>query len=154
MMETIATTLRDELEDLGFKGRTLEDMEALVSTEGSLEELETFIANNEDRHSTILSIANGYKQYRTKQEPIGEALFIERYESCITTEDKQKCLGNLLKGYIDIRWVNDLDKRLHKEDVTLSYFHQAYVREPSLHIRKMIIEAVMVREESLGLNGW
>jgi hypothetical protein len=129
-----------ELEGLGFRGKVLQDLRVLITTKEEIEELESYIIN-EDSHTSTLSIYNGYRRLRMALSPVTKVEFISWYQTSSPIEEKVLCLQNLLKCYIDERWVEQLDMKLHRGAFTLSYFYTAFNDNKSLHIKKLIVEA-------------
>jgi hypothetical protein len=139
-------SVKEVLVDMGFTGKVLDDMGAIVKDRRDLEELEAFIVNNEDTLTTNLSILNSFRRMKIEQDEISLSDFVTNYELSVCVTEKQKCLETLLKGNIDIRWVEDLDKKIHKGDTTLADFYRAFTEQPNLHIRKLAIEAVCLTQ--------
>jgi hypothetical protein len=123
-------------------------MSVLVQSEDDLADFELFILNNDGRYRTNLSILNAYKKYKLSHSKMSQLDFVEVYQTS-NIEGKQKCLEKLLNGYIDKRWVLDLERKLDTGDTTLANFYSAWEENPSIHIRKLILESILLTKENL-----
>lgn len=133
--------LSKTLEGLGFRGKVLQDIRVLVATREEIAELESYIVNEDSKHKSTLSILNGYRKLRMAMSPVTEVEFTLWWKQSSSIEEKVLCLQNLLKCYIDERWVEQLDRKLHSGATTLADFYTAFNENKGLHIKKLIVEA-------------
>lgn len=142
-----ACGVNERLEDLGFAGKLLDDLMVLVKTESDLEEFEAYVMNSS--HRNMLSIVSGYRKHMIENKGMSLAGFIDRYMMAGTISEKKQVIDELTNSSNEIRWVDDLQEKLHNKQVTLESFYNVNKAEPTLHIRRKIAQAVYDSSEGM-----
>jgi hypothetical protein len=136
-----------ELEDIGFIGKPLKDLQVFVKTKEDIEELESFIVNNEKDHTTNSSMAIAFREMKIKTSPISESEFISSYNRCKDENEKRECLQKLTKSFVDNRWVTYLDENISNGQTTLFHFYKAFEEYSAYQIKTIILESVLLKME-------
>lgn len=140
-MEATKLDIHSELEDLGFMGKQLKDLGAIIKSQDDLEELESFILDNE--YLSNMSIVSEFREKTIKENMMDKPTFIMEYTYSADMRGKRQALEGLLKIDVDDIWIYELDDKVDKGNATLGNFYEAFLLEPTLHIRRLILESTL-----------